>query len=398
MPVTTVLRRCLLTSIAAAALLGPLAVATAGTAATGGSAQPVQLSIKPVGSPGQYFDLEIRPGQQRRLTVALGNNGPVRVRALTYPADVYSIVNGGFGAALRGSLVSGSTSWLSYPTGELTLNPGRAAVREFTLTIPPGTPSGEYVTSIVLENAVPLHGTGTVALDQIIRQAVAVAIRVPGPLRPSLGIGAASHKVAAARSVVAVGVTNTGNQMLKPAAALTIHDHGGTLVAHATVPMDSFYAGTTTKVEITLEEQLSPGRYSADLVLKDAETGAQATARDLPFMVAPPASQTGPNGVSQQVFDVLQSPGRGLGLPAVLAAVALLAITVVLVRRRRRRARPSLRPGRRRAGTTPTIPSAPPVPASVATLAQPLPTRPSPHSQPGRRRAPRHGGRARTRV
>lgn len=327
-------------------LAGPLA-----PAAGQGAEQPVRLSIKPISQPGQYFELTMAGGDTRRLQVALGNHGKERIVALSYAADAYTIYNGGFGAALRGSVPSASTRWLDYPTSVLTLQPGQAAVRSFTVAVPKGTPAGEYITSVVIENDEPIKGSGQVALDQIVRQAVAVAVRVPGPLRPGLAIGAASHQVAADRSVVAVDVRNIGNARLEPAAALVIHDEAGALVSRANVPMDSFYAHTDTKVEITLAKQLEPGRYTADLTLRDERRRAAATASGLPFTVAAPAKATAaPASVGRQVIDVLQGErsgppgwalvviGLGLGL-IVVATVALIA------GRRRRVAARQRRPG-----------------------------------------------------
>jgi hypothetical protein len=397
MPATTTLRRALPATLAAGALTAAMLVggALAATAATRtGASQPVQLSAKPVGQPGQYFDLELRPGQARRLSVALGNNGHSTVRAATYPADVYSIINGGFGAALRASPATATTRWLNYPTQQLTLPPGRAAIRTFTVTVPPGTAPGEYITSIVLENAVPLPGTGTVALNQTIRQAVAVAVRVPGPLHPSLSIGAAGHKVAAARSVIAVEVTNTGNQLLKPVATLAVHDDTGALVARARVPMDSVYAHTHTKVEITLAEALAPGDYTADLTLDDAATHTRSTAQRLPFTVTAADSQADRSRITRQVIDVLHRTGGRLPLTAVATGLVLLALTAALTLLLRRRRRARHQPRRRRASATSVAPSPPPTPRPTRTAPQPAPHRSGRHTH-GRRRAPRRHGRLR---
>lgn len=172
---------------------------------------------------------------------------------------MYTIINGGFGAGLRGGAPAGTTTWLEYPSQVLTLKPGSANARTFAVTVPPATAPVEYITSVVLENNAPIKGRGgkgSVALDQVLRQAVAVAVRVPGPLHPGLAIGVASHKVAAERSVVAVEVVNTGNRRLTPISEIVLHDKAGTVVNRASVPMGSFYAGTHTKVEVTLATTL----------------------------------------------------------------------------------------------------------------------------------------------
>jgi len=112
---------------------------------------------------------------------------------------------------------------------------GQANTRTFTVSVPTGTAPGEYLTSLILENDVAIQGSGSVTLNQIVRQAVAVSIRIPGPLEPAFAFKAASHMITADRSVVDVQITNTGNSNLKPAGTLTIHDHTGKIVAQAPV-------------------------------------------------------------------------------------------------------------------------------------------------------------------
>lgn len=325
--------------ILAAGALASALVGTLPPAAAHAAEQPVQLSAKPVDQPGQYYDLTLEPGQTRELEIALGNHGKTPIAARTYAADVYTIINGGFGADLRDQKAAGTTTWLDYPTQVLDLQPDRATVRTFSLTVPKGTPAGEYVTSVVLENDAPIKGSGGVALDQVVRQAVAVAVRVPGPWQPGLAIGSASHKIAAERSVVAVEVSNTGNRRLTPPATLVLHDETGAVVSEATVAMDSFYAGTDTKVEITLATILQPGAYTVDLTLDDDEHDAHAAADGLALTVAAPAAAAGtPPSVARQVVDVLQAGRDRFPVwAAVLAAlgVALAGTALVAVHRRR---------------------------------------------------------------
>lgn len=330
--------------LAAAALLAGLAVTTAApSSAQAADEQPVRLSAKPVDQPGQYFDLTLSPGESRPLEIALGNHGDEPITARTYAANAYTIYNGGFGAALRDTEATGTTTWLDYPSEVRTLQPDRAAVRTFTVTVPQDAPAGEYLTSIVLENDAPIEGEGSVAIDQIVRQVVAVAVRVPGPLVPGLTITSGGHTVVAERSVVAVDVANTGNMRVTPSAELVLHDVTGAVVSRATVPMDSFYAGTDTKVEVTLEKVLQPGRYTVDLTLDDDERDAHAEARGLAVTVLAPGKDAGaePASVGRQVAEVLQSSPEHLPMMAgVLVALGLaLATGVALLAARRRRAR-----------------------------------------------------------
>lgn len=184
------------------ALLAALVVPTAAYAQDG----QVELALRPVDQPGQFFDLTMRAGETRNLEVELANVGSAPIAARTYAADVYTIINGGFGARLRDEPQTGTTLWLDYSTDVLQLPAGQGIRRTFTITVPAAAEPGEYITSLVLENDEPIRGSGDVAIDQVVRQATAVVITVPGPRTPALVIGAASHKVVAEKSVVAVAL------------------------------------------------------------------------------------------------------------------------------------------------------------------------------------------------
>ena len=319
-----------------AALIGPITMAVADVQ------QPVMLSLKPVDYQGSFFNLTINPGQSQQLKVALGNHGSASMPARTYAADAYSIINGGFGARTRDSTITGTTTWLSYATQLLQLPAGQANIRTFTVAVPAGTAPGEYISSLILENDVPVQGSGSVVLNQIIRQALAVSIRVPGPLQPAFAFGTASHKITADRSVLDVQITNTGNANLKPAGNLIIHDHNGKTISQAPATMDSLYAHTDTLVETTLAGKLQPGDYTVSITLTDPTTKVTATGADLPFTVTEQAAQNSTNTQQAHLPQILQGAGTGIN-PYLIAAAAAAAATAaaffffLLIRGRRRR-------------------------------------------------------------
>ncbi len=264
-----------------------------------GAAAPIRLSITPVGVEGSYFTLTASPGERRPLTVQLGNVGTSTVRARTYPADAYTIVNGGFDAALAGEPASGTTTWLDYPDEVLGLAAGATVQRPFTLAVPADATPGEYLTSLVIQNAEPVAGDGATselnfAFRQVIRQVIAVSITVPGPQVPGLEIGAVTHRTVAGTSSIAVAVKNTGNVRLKPAGEFVLRDDAGKEVSRYPVSMDSFYAGTQTFIEVPFAQRLNPGVYSASLSLTDATaTGVAVSSDALAVIVPTAAAETG---------------------------------------------------------------------------------------------------------
>ena len=176
--------------------------------------EPPRLGLTPVGLTGPYFELTLERGEARDLEVELANFGHAEIRARSYAADAYTIVNGGFGAELFGEPASGTTRWLTYEARTVTLGPRDAIVLELRVDVPAGTPPGEYIAALVAENVDPYRDAeGSVALDQVNRVAVAVAVDVPGPRTPDLAIGGVSHAVSAGASFVNFEVTNPGTSI-----------------------------------------------------------------------------------------------------------------------------------------------------------------------------------------
>ncbi|MCU1634128.1 MAG: putative protein of unknown function cell surface [Micrococcaceae bacterium] len=321
------------------ALLGlvSLVVASPALATTDAESSPVKLSLRPVGQDGSYFALTMEPGETRQLAVELGNQGTDAIEAFTYAADAFTVTNGGFGAKERGSAPTRTTSWLSYSPGVLQLPVEQGLTRDFSVTVPEGTEPGQYLTSLVLENNVAVEGSGDVALDQIIRQPIAVSIDVPGPSEPALELGTAGHTMTTNQSIIDVALANTGNTNLKPAGELTISDADGTVVSEAPITLNTFYAHTDSHASTTLAGALEPGDYTLSVTLTDATTGTTVTGTDLSFTVTTPTTAESTTGTqASELPRIFQHAQSGI-TPYLLAVVALLILVILVMMIRRRR-------------------------------------------------------------
>jgi hypothetical protein len=296
----------------------------------------IRLVLRPADQPGSYFDLTMLPGEARTLEVDIGNDGDAPLLARTYAADVYTIINGGFGARLRDEPQTGTTGWLDYPTELLPLAVRGGLRRTFAVSVPADAGPGEYITSLVLENEEPFQQTGAVALSQIVRQAIAVVITVPGERSPLLRVGAASHKDVVGVSVVDVAVENTGNVRLKPSVTFTLVDGSGNIVGGSTVVMDTFYADTATFVEVPLAMPLPAGAYTVRLHLEDRADGLPEMEAVIPLVVGPRA-ETAASARPDPIGDTRGSDQRGIFIGSVIALAALVLIVVCVSIMRRRR-------------------------------------------------------------
>jgi hypothetical protein len=305
----------------------------------------VKLALLPVGQAGAYFDLRMQPGSTRALEVDIANDGDTATAARTYAADVYTIINGGFGGRLRDQAQTGTTGWIDYPTSVIQLAPGEGTVRPFTVAVPADATPGEYITSLVLENDQPITNDGAVGLNQIFRQAVAVVVTVPGPRSPALAIGGATHVVVAGTSTIQVAVENTGNVRLKPLVGFTLFDPTGVEISRATLPMDTFYSHTNSSMEFPLSALLRPGKYTVSLTLHDAAQGVETDKSGIPLIVEAAVDPPAQVGTVPGLIGVTQGSGDGpfagiglfLLLGGTLFAIGLARFTV----RRHRRQRPT---------------------------------------------------------
>jgi hypothetical protein len=315
---------------------------------------PAKLGLRMVGEEGAYFNLTLVPGERRELRVQLSNGGTETVRARTFPSDAYSLVNGGFGARLDGEPTGGTTAWLSYPDETLDLAPGIGLERTFSVTVPGDAKPGEYLTSLVLQNAEPTSSYGAqadgVVFKQVVRQAVAVAITVPGPLTPSFQVGGVTQKSVGDRTTVVIQVKNTGNVRVKPAGEFILKDTGGKELSRYPITMDTVYAGTETTAEMPFDQRLNPGDYTLSVSLADA-TGAVAAPGPLALSVpAPDAPNAAVANAGPERATIDQSPLAAPAAPAAgplddrLLAIALGAMVLgpalvlggLVVKRRRK--------------------------------------------------------------
>jgi hypothetical protein len=209
------------------------------------------------------------------------------------------------------------------------------------VTVPLDAGPGEYITSLVIENDDPVRSDAGVAFDQIVRQAIAVVITVPGVRAPELVLGEAHQEIVTGRSIVKIAVENSGNIRLKPLVAFVLRDATRTEISRATFQMDTFYARTDTFVAVPLGALLPPGTYTIELNLSDAAQRIERTGVINLVVAAAPASTGGGDGPEL----VPVGPGgttQSLALVAIglVITLAVLGLGVVVLNRKRRPTRP----------------------------------------------------------
>lgn len=296
----------------------------------------VQLRFEAEAPNRGYWKLRLRPGETESLTAKMTNTGEDPIRAATFPANVSTAVDGGLEIADDKSKPSGTTRWLDYGKEVLTLAPQEPVSQPFSVTVPRGTAPGDYTTAVVLQNAepaLPAGPEGQIQFGQILRTALTVNIRVPGPYRPALAIDGPQLIEKPASSTVRVKVLNDGNQDLAPAWESDIRDASGNVVAQARGKMDAFYAGTSSSLELNVAGFLVPGVYSVNATMTDPHLDAPVNKMNMPLQIGDPPTAAGDDPT---VVNASRS-----WVPMVVGAVGILLLLLIgaLVIRRWRRKR-----------------------------------------------------------
>jgi len=320
-------------SIALVAVLfligGALPVRAAGVAAP-------ELGIRLLDTTGAYVTLTMRPGETRQVRIELGNYGPARVSARSYVADVYSMINGGMGVRLMGEPASGTTEWLTYPSKNLQLDPRQAVPKTMTVAVPSTAAPGDYISALVIEGDAGTSQSGDAAFKQVDRQAVAVTIRVPGPLVPGLSLPTAALRTTPGGvSYVDLGVVNSGNIHLHLAGTYALVDATGAQIAGGPVEMDTVYAHTSTLLAVPVTVAMAPGRYTATLTLSDSSAPISASSGPLPIDIASPVAPPVPAELQSPSLGPVPLIAGGLGIGLALG-VAFASAAYVVIRRSRR--------------------------------------------------------------
>jgi len=293
-----------------------------------------KLGIRLLDSSTAYVNLTMRPGETKVVRLELGNYGTTPATARSYVADVYSMINGGMGVGLSGEVTSGTTSWLTFPAKTVELEARQAVPETLTINVPSAAAPGDYISAVVIEGDAPTSQSGDATFNQVDRQAVAIAIRVPGPLVPGLSLPTAALRTTPGGvSYIDLGVVNSGNTHLHLAGSYALTDAGGAQIAGGGVAMDTVYAGSRTVLAVPLEVRLAPGHYIVNLSLSDPTAPITASSGPLPLdigaeVAAPPAPATTGLDLAPLVAAVL-ALGLALG-------VAVASGASIVFRRNRR--------------------------------------------------------------
>ncbi len=213
---------------------------------TAGAVTTPSYSLEPVSLPNSTtprsdFTYALRPGQSLTDEVALSNFTAQPLSFFLYGADGYNTpAGGGFALRHRGYHNLEVGAWITFITNTYTVPPHTAVAFPFAVRVPLNASPGDHVGGVVaLQAAATPANKGKSAFE--IRQGIAVAVyvRVSGPLHPGVAItrvGAQTSEPALAfaesngRASVFFTIQNVGNVDLNATATAKVTDIFGRTV------------------------------------------------------------------------------------------------------------------------------------------------------------------------
>lgn len=268
--------------------LTPLAGFAQDTPAAEGTPDPnaVLISIRPKDQEdGSRFEAEVGAGETVDLTAVMTNFGASPIELRVYTADVVPAINGGLRLAERGTEPTGTSLWMSFSEEEFTLQPQESIERPITITVPEGTPAGQYVNAVALETVNPINPSASSSFEQFFRKVVSVYITVPGDLAANFELGTPEVLVAQGRSGIQIPLSNTGNVRIDLVGAVLIKSPEGNVVYEGTVQLGPVYNGQQTMIQIAFGSVPPPGDYLLTYSLTDNASEVNVSTSEMKIVV-----------------------------------------------------------------------------------------------------------------
>ena len=284
--------------------MGVLAMALLATAGPATAVDNGTLGIRPANE-SDFFHLSLYPGAATDATAIVSNHTQTSVTLLTYPVDGQSSPQGTFALASQTDPRTGVGAWVRLEAEQITVPANSELKVPFRITVPSGTPPGDYAGGLIIQSppvqgkTSTVNGNTAVRLDIIQRQGVRIYLNVAGTAVKALQHGDLSWQQTGDTLTFTLPVHNTGNTTLHPRASLDV----------------SGWIGANTQLKFDTPEIMLPG----------ANLDLHARLRAAPVVQAgnAEATLTSEAGTGHARTSLIYAPWA-------LIAIALLALAAAL--------------------------------------------------------------------
>lgn len=243
--------------------------------------QGVTFGIAPENPEASYFEFTLNPGESISDAVVAKNFSNQKIFLQVSLVDGKTATNGGISYDFENT--GGTSQWIQTAAGPIyEMRPFATQRIPFTVTVPQGTPPGEYVAGFL---AAPAPATPAPVADQndttnnyivnvVTRVAVAVIIRVPGQEHCDMTLKRLDATVFGAQWRYAMVFSNTGNVHFKGSASITVREkESKNLVAQKDYQVGYVVPNSEMNSNINFEIP-EPGTYTYQILLTDKDRPA----------------------------------------------------------------------------------------------------------------------------
>ncbi|HEV2581754.1 MAG TPA: DUF916 domain-containing protein [Ktedonobacteraceae bacterium] len=224
-----------------------------------------------------YFIFDSKSGVIVKSSVRVTNAGTAAGSVALYPVDATTAQTSGAVYLNQNDPRRDVGAWITLGTQQLTLNPGQTQVVPFQLTIPGTVRPGQHLGGIVAENLTQQqsstqaqNGKNTSTFQIVVKNLTIIAVQVnlPGtPVEQLAGTGVQAGGENGYQRLL-LGLSNTGNVMLKPYGTLQVANSQGQVVKNISLKLDTFLPQTAINYPVAITGQgLAAGDYQATLTL-----------------------------------------------------------------------------------------------------------------------------------
>lgn len=161
---------------------------------------------------------------------------------------------------------------MNYETEEFVLQPGESIERSLMISVPAGTPPGQYVNAVALETVNPINPDAGTAFLEYFRKVVSVYITVPGELEPKFEFGEPEIYSVLTQMNVRIPVINSGQLRLDLEGEVVLTDPQGSVIHRQSVRLAPIYMGQTVDLVFGLPSAPAAGDYLISYQLTDITT------------------------------------------------------------------------------------------------------------------------------
>ncbi|HWI71560.1 MAG TPA: hypothetical protein VNT55_06370 [Baekduia sp.] len=263
------------------------AVARPAVAADDGVRWTVKPAANSFGADRKDYGYTLSPGGRQEDGIEVVNQGTTTLHLALRAADAVTTSAGRLGLVDRGARSKGVGAWVQLERDVVTVQPGATVTVPFVLTPPKNAAAGDHVGGIV---AAPV---GAAAADR--RPGVQIRLRVSGPLKPGLAVGAVhmsysntANPLGSGDAIVTYTIRNTGNVILTARQSVSASGPFGTWARHAGRIADSppLLPGGTWKVRAPLRDVTPALRLKATVKVTPLLADAAGSIAPLPAKTA----------------------------------------------------------------------------------------------------------------